>query len=83
MEHLKKEVREIETLSDITCDFCGKSCKRATLGHGHEFEFATLHCSFGYYSDGLDGECRNLHLCESCYIDVIKTFNVPEDAGRV
>jgi len=61
----------IEAVVKITCDRCGKACPQgecSPLG-----EYAELHAHWGYDSQH-DMQHYELHICESCFFDVIKDF---------
>lgn len=58
-----QEKREVEVLTDITCDLCGKTCRDSI---GVNLEFATLSARWGYGSRK-DCETHEAHICEDCY----------------
>lgn len=65
MRTFKEEIRKV--LSDVSCDVCGKSTtKDESIGP----DFATLEACWGYGSSN-DGSKFEVHLCESCFNDVI------------
>jgi len=55
-----KENREIEVITDILCDSCGKSCKTDV-----DYEYMTLEANWGYGTEK-DLEKWSAHLCEDC-----------------
>lgn len=68
MEHKKRETKEVEVVSDITCDCCGHSCSKpygqvATLDDN--FEYMKLEARWGYDSKK-DMESWDAHICETC-----------------
>lgn len=64
--------RNVETLKDIKCNLCGKSCK-ASSGLG--YSCATLDAYWGYGSNK-DGEKYLAHLCETCFDNIVKNFKI-------
>ena len=72
MAKVFKEKREtVSTLINISCDRCGKDCK-CPLGN---IEVATIYAHWGY-SSGKDAEIHEVHLCEACYDETIKTMDI-------
>ncbi len=55
-----------ETVSDITCDVCGRS----TSVEGFGCQYGTLQAHWGYGSKH-DGERYEVHLCESCFFGTL------------
>jgi len=72
MVKYKKEnvIKEVHTLDEISCDFCGKTI------HGVEealsCDITELKIHFGYGSR-FDNEVDNLCICDKCYIKHIKS----------
>ncbi len=65
MRTFKEEVRKV--LDDVNCDICGKSTTNyPDVGP----DYATLESYWGYGSQK-DGSKYEVHLCESCFNDVI------------
>jgi hypothetical protein len=65
MREFKEEIRKV--LSDVSCDICGKSTTNyPEVGP----DYATLESYWGYGSQK-DGSKYEVHLCESCFNDVI------------
>lgn len=65
MRTFKEEIRKV--LSDVSCDICGKSTTNyPDVGP----DYATLESCWGYGSQK-DGSKYEVHLCESCFNDVI------------
>jgi hypothetical protein len=55
-----KENREIEVITDIICDSCGKSCKTDV-----DYEYMTLEANWGYGTEN-DLEKWSAHIYEDC-----------------
>ena len=65
MRTYKEEIRKV--LDDVSCDICGKSTTNyPDVGP----DYATLESYWGYGSQK-DGSKYEVHLCESCFNDVI------------
>lgn len=56
----KKQVTA-EMITDVICDFCGKSCKGV-----YDFEYATIDYNWGYGSK-FDGDTGSYHMCDECF----------------
>ena len=72
----KYEVRPVETLVDILCDVCEKSCKNdrhygddAPLHEDGDFEYAALSATWGYFSRK-DSESYSTIMCEDCFDEI-------------
>ena len=65
MRTFKEEVRKV--LDDVSCDSCGKS---TTIYQDVGPDYATLESYWGYGSQK-DGSKFEVHICESCFNDVI------------
>lgn len=63
-----KSVRPVDVVTDIICDGCGASCARGP--DKDALEYAKLAARWGYYSQH-DGEQFSLHLCETCFFEVL------------
>lgn len=61
MIHTKKITKEVDEITDIICDCCGKTCKTNT-----GFEHMKLHAYWGYHSNGKDLEEWSAQICETC-----------------
>lgn len=59
-------IKEVEVVSDVRCDVCEKSCQTDCSN----ISFGTLSAQWGYGSQH-DGEKYEVHLCESCFFQVI------------
>jgi hypothetical protein len=69
----KYEQKLKETLSDVICDVCGRSCvpKDRYEGADASFaEFATLKARWGYFS-GKDEESLDMEFCEGCFEKIL------------
>lgn len=53
---------EVEAVTDVTCDLCGCSTRRAE----GVYQYGTLHAHWGYGSNH-DGQRYEVHLCEHCF----------------
>lgn len=62
----KYAVVPTETIVDVVCDVCKKSCK-TQLG---DYEHATLAAVWGYASRK-DGESYRADLCEDCFDNIV------------
>jgi hypothetical protein len=63
MEHKNKVTREVDVLSDVTCDCCGKSC--GVPNEPYTYEYMTMTSEWGYNSSK-DTERWEAHICEKC-----------------
>lgn len=54
-----------DELSDVVCDFCGKSCIRHHDDVGSS-EFAVLKARWGYWSRKDESSC-DYDICEDCF----------------
>ncbi len=56
------------TLTDVTCDVCQKSCLsyQDDVDDSLHFDFLEIQGSFGYWSKSHDGEAWTAQVCESC-----------------
>jgi ribosomal-protein-alanine N-acetyltransferase len=64
------KIETVEKLKDIRCNKCGQSCKQE-----HNFEYATLDARWGYDTKR-DNEFHEAHLCESCWEEIVKDFQL-------
>lgn len=57
------------SLDDILCDICGKSCKVVFGSNPEDFNFnyAKISAHFGFGSTEHDGEAYESEVCESCF----------------
>lgn len=58
---------KIKIIDDVHCDACGKS---TTINTNIGPDYATLESCWGYGSYH-DGTKYDVHLCETCFFDVI------------
>lgn len=65
MKTFKEKITQV--VDHIFCDVCGKTC---TDDFYNSHENATLEAIWGYKSQH-DLEKYEIHLCESCFFDVI------------
>lgn len=74
MKIITKENKEVDTLTDVICDLCGKSCKTE-----YGMEYMSLSTNWGYMSKH-DLERWEADLCEECvetklsFVPFKKTF---------
>ena len=61
-----REMKEVETVSDILCDVCLHS----TRVEGDGLQYAMLQAHWGYGS-AHDGERYEIHLCERCFFQAV------------
>lgn len=57
---------EIEAITDVTCDVCGRSTRMAA----GSYQYGTLQAHWGYGSDH-DGQRFEVHLCEHCFFQTL------------
>lgn len=71
-----KETKELQNLSRIICNKCGKEIP---VVNGHETEgVLRVEHTWGYFSEK-DGEHHSFDLCERCYDELLKTFQIPAE----
>ena len=68
------QVKEIKEIKKIICNKCGKEIP-VINGRAEEGVFSVDH-TWGYFSDK-DGEKHMFDLCETCYDEWIRTFQIP------
>ena len=65
-----------EKISAVICNKCGK---RMLVANGTVMEgVCSVEADWGYFS-GKDGEHHSFDLCEACYDEVVKSFQIPAD----
>lgn len=57
---------EVEAVTDVICDVCGCSTRRAAGG----YQYGTLQAHWGYGSEH-DGQRFEVHLCEHCFFQTL------------
>ncbi len=75
---------------DIICNKCGNSCKvmfkqeNDNLGSCNieVFEFLEINNTWGYFSEELDGEHWNFHLCKRCSLELFNSLEIKEGVVR-
>lgn len=60
--------------NDIYCNMCGKKIKRKD-GILRE-DVLSVKKTWGYFSDR-DGEVHEFDLCEPCYEEIVRRFQIP------
>lgn len=66
-----------ENKKDLLEIYCNKCGKKITIDNGIVKEGAfSITYGWGYFSKK-DGETHSLDLCEDCYDELIKSFNIP------
>ena len=68
----KKATMVVDTIAEVHCNICGKSCKVDVYSSGLEpsFEYATLSFEGGYGAGDLDLVREESHFCLDCYKDI-------------
>lgn len=74
--------KEIDTVTDIRCDFCGQTCRDSL---DMNFEYATVKAHWGYGSRK-DGTIHEAHFCEKCFDAIeavvkLKGGSIPSKEG--
>lgn len=77
MFKMKQITSEREETVDVACDSCHTSCK--VNSEPDIYEYAELSMSWGYHSDGRDGDMSDFHLCQKCYERVEELLNLPRE----
>lgn len=71
---IRQEIDE-EIIEDVICNKCGKS----TLDKMKmNYECAILSASWGF-SSKKDMQSHKSHLCESCYDNIVESFEIPTE----
>ena len=71
MKHRELIQVEIPKLIKITCDSCSKEIDFQSRLE----EVIEINHSFGYGSNGKDGDEYNFDLCENCFDKIISSFD--------
>jgi hypothetical protein len=77
-----RKVREVEKVVGYRCDACGQDCYKHPDPKEYSTEHATFSASWGYHSDGKDGDYWESDFCEVCALKV-KDFIEKEMGGKV
>lgn len=73
---VKKNIKcVVQTLKDVICNSCGKSCIKEK--NEDSLEYATILAHWGYFSDNRDGQVHEGHLCQPCFDKIVKKFAIP------
>jgi hypothetical protein len=64
MRKFEKKLKD--TLVEILCDICGKTCSCPGFEDASMAEYATLEASWGYCSAS-DGNQHHCEMCEDCF----------------
>jgi len=83
MEIKETQNKNIEVITDVICDCCGKSCKvyECKLDNGepyYSFEFMKLVTYWGYHS-GKDTETWTAQICEKCVDEKLSFINFKKE----
>ncbi len=71
-----QETKELQNLSRNICYKCGIEIP---VVNGHETEgVLRVEHTWGYFSEK-DGERHSFDLCERCYDELLKTFQIPAE----
>ena len=65
---------------EIICNCCKQVIRVQNIMP--QTEFLHVEKTWGYFS-GKDGECQEFDVCESCYDNWIKTFQIPVQVREV
>lgn len=68
------QMKETKEIKKIICNKCGREIQ-AVDGYPREGVFSA-DCTWGYFSEK-DGEKHSFDLCESCYDELIGSFQIP------
>ena len=74
MRQYRIKMIETKELEKMICNKCGKEI---AVEYGEPAE-GVLHvdCTWGYYSEK-DGQRHRFDLCESCYDELLSSFQIP------
>lgn len=73
MKHTSTETREVQVVTDVTCDCCGKSMR----GFAGNINGVTIRGSGAYDSVEFPDMCEiNADVCESCAMEWFKGFKI-------
>ena len=68
------QIKETKEIKKIICNKCGREIP-AVAGHPGEGVFSVDY-TWGYFSEK-DGERHSFDLCESCYDELLASFQIP------
>lgn len=63
-----------EELAGICCNVCGRALNKDEFGYFEDY--ISFSKKWGYHSPK-DGETHMFDVCADCYLEWIKTFNIP------
>lgn len=69
------EVKKIEQVYEVVCNYCGKPIAMHK-SHGVFDDFISIEKAWGYYSE-FDNEIHKFDLCQECYKKLINKFKIP------
>ena len=64
---ITKKEKTIKVTDKVYCDSCNAVCTHHNYGH----DYAEISAVWGYNSK-LDGVSYEIHLCENCFLNIIK-----------
>ena len=76
MRQYRNNTKEIQEISKIICNKCGKEIPVA--GGVPSEDMLEVEKRWGYFS-GKDGETHSFDICEKCYDNMVKQFKIPAD----
>lgn len=75
MKKYEKTNKVVDTLVDVICDCCDKSCDTDPNFPGQSFEYAELTARWGFYSNK-DEQQHSSIICEACYDRMLEVLNI-------
>lgn len=75
MKKYEQKNQLVESLVDVICDCCNKSCDVDPSYPGHSFEYAELTSRWGFYSRK-DEETHTSVVCEECYDKMLELMKI-------
>ena len=75
----EQEITIKKVITSITCNCCGEPIKKVReTEFSSLYSHATIKTSWDYFAEGyfIDGEQHEIHICEKCYANWIKTFKI-------
>ncbi|TCT13774.1 hypothetical protein EDC18_1088 [Natranaerovirga pectinivora] len=73
MNNFRRKYRIKKSKDRICCNMCGR-----VIAENREFpkvDFVEINKNWGYFSNK-DNENHNIHICESCYDQWVKSFSI-------